>query len=75
MNKEKDIKKRLKVAEIIQTARIQKDWTQEELANKIGYARSTIQRIEAGKFSPNADQLYEILDVLGLELKINNEKI
>ncbi|MCT6764195.1 helix-turn-helix domain-containing protein [Riemerella anatipestifer] len=75
MNKEKDIKKRLKVAEIIQTARIQKDWTQEELANKIGYARSTIQRIEAGKFSPNADQLYEILDTLGVELKINNEII
>ncbi|MCD5969598.1 helix-turn-helix domain-containing protein, partial [Riemerella anatipestifer] len=51
MNKEKDIKKRLKVAEIIQTARIQKDWTQEELASRVGCARSTIQRIEAGKFS------------------------
>lgn len=68
-------KKRDKVAEIIQAARVQKGWTQEELAEKVGFARNTIARIENGRFSPNADQLYAILEVLDLDLKIGKESI
>ena len=72
---EKSQQKRNKVAEIIQAARVQKGWTQEELADKVGFARNTIARIENGRFSPNADQLYVILEVLGLDLKIGKEDI
>jgi ribosome-binding protein aMBF1 (putative translation factor) len=67
--------KRAKVAEIIQTARVQKGWTQTELGDKVNFSRSTIARIESCTFSPNADQLYIILESLGLTLKIDNEKI
>jgi transcriptional regulator with XRE-family HTH domain len=67
--------KRNQVASIIQTARVQKGWTQEELGDRVGFSRSTIARIEASVFSPNADQLYMLMECLDLTLKIGNEKI
>lgn len=67
--------KRAKVAQLIQTARVQKGLTQEELASIVGCSRHTILRIEACKYSLNADQLYMILEALELTLKINDEKI
>lgn len=67
--------KRQKVASIIQTARVQKGLTQTELADKVGFSRSTIARIEACAFSPNADQLYMLIECLDLTLKIGDEKI
>lgn len=67
--------KRNKVASIIQTARVQKGWTQTELGDRVGFSRNTIARIEASVFSPNADQLYMLIDALYLTLKIGNEKI
>lgn len=67
--------KRNQVASIIQTARVQKGWTQQELGDRVGFNRNTIVRIEASAFSPNADQLYMLLDCLDVTLKIGNEKI
>lgn len=67
--------RRKKVAEMIQTARAQKGWTQTELGERVGFSQNTIARIENLRFSPNADQLYVILDCLDLPLKINNQKI
>jgi transcriptional regulator with XRE-family HTH domain len=67
--------KRAKVAEIIQTARVQKGLSQTELGDLVGFSRSTIARIEACAFSPNADQLYVILEKLQIPLQINHEKI
>ncbi|WP_134344321.1 helix-turn-helix domain-containing protein [Flavobacterium psychrophilum] len=67
--------KRKKVASIIQTARVQKGWTQQELADRIGCQVQTINKIENVRFSPNADILYVLLDCLDLTLKIGNEKI
>ena len=34
-------------------ARIEKDFSQEQLADKIGVTRQTISMIEAGKFNPS----------------------
>ena len=67
--------KRQKVAQIIQTARVQKGWTQEELAERLGVRRQTIIKIEGCKYSPNADILYALLDCLDLTLKIGNEEV
>ena len=67
--------KRQKVAQIIQTARVQKGWTQEELAERLGVRRQTIIKIEGCKYSPNADILYQLCECLDLTLKIGNEKI
>ena len=70
-----DKNKREHVASIIQTARVQKGWTQEELGDRVGFSRNTITRIESSVFSPNADQLYMIIEALDLTLKIGNEKV
>ena len=67
--------KRNQVANIIQTARVQKGWTQQELGDRVGFSRNTIARIENSVFSPNADQLYMLMEVLDLTLKIGDEKI
>ncbi len=67
--------KRNKVAEIIQTMRVQKGMMQTELAERVGVTQNTISRIELGRFSPNADLLYLILDCLDLPLTINSKSI
>ena len=67
--------KRNKVASIIQTARVQKGWTQEDLADRIGCQRQTIIKIEQSRYSPNCDILYQLLECLDLPLKIGNEKV
>jgi len=67
--------KRKKVAGLIQTARVQKGWSQRELGERVFFSQNTIARIENLHFSPNADQLYLILDCLDLHLTINNEDI
>jgi len=70
-----DTSKREHVASIIQTARVQKGWTQQELGDRVGCQRLTIIKIEQSRYSPNADILYQLLEALDLTLKIGNEKI
>ena len=67
--------KRQKVASIIQTARVQKGWTQQELSDRMGCQVQTINKIENSRYSPNADILYLILECLDLTLKIGNEEV
>jgi transcriptional regulator with XRE-family HTH domain len=67
--------KRNKIASIIQTARVQKGWTQQELADRMGCQVQTINKIENARYSPNADILYLVCECLDLTLKIGNEKI
>lgn len=68
-------RKKLKIGSSIQTARVQKGLTQQELAEKIGLERNTIMRIETGKFYPRFKTLLAILKELDLPLKIGNETI
>lgn len=74
-NKELTLEKRQKVAKIIRETREEKEITQEKLADLVGCSRSTIIRIENAAFSPNADQLYVILEALDLKLKIDDIEI
>lgn len=67
--------KRELVAETLLTARVQKGLSLDELGAMIGFKGSTIHRIEQGRFSPNADQLYAICDALGISIKINDTEI
>ncbi len=67
--------KRQKVASIIQTARFQKGWTQQELADRMSCQVQTINKIENARYSPNADILYLLCECLDITLKIGNEKI
>ena len=70
-----DKNKREHVASIIQTARVQRGWTQQDLADRIGCQRQTILKIEQSRYSPNCDILYQLLEALGVTLKIGNEEI
>lgn len=69
------LKKRMKVATIIKNAREAKNISQQRLGDLSGCSRSTIIRIETGVFSPNADQLYAIIESLGLKIKIKSVEI
>lgn len=65
--------KRLKVARIIKNAREKKGLSQLQLAEKVGLSKSSIFRIEKGKFSPNGDLLYAIISALDEEIIIAGE--
>ncbi len=58
----------LKLYENIKDLRKQNNWTQEELAQKIGYTdRSAIAKIEAGKIDLPQSKIIEFADVFGVE--------
>jgi putative transcriptional regulator len=52
----------------LKLARIEKDLTQEQLAEKIGVTRQTIGLIEAGKYNPTIKLCNAICKVLGKSL-------
>lgn len=49
-----------------------RNMTQDELASKCGITRTTISKIERGRFSVSVDMLARICDVLGARIKINS---
>ncbi len=67
--------KREKVAQIIQTARMQKGHTQQDVADMIGCQVQTINKIENAKYSPNADILYLLSDILEIKITLNNIEV
>lgn len=52
----------------LKMARVVKDMTQEQLAEKIGVTRQTIGLIEAGKYNPTLKLCISICRVLGRTL-------
>lgn len=57
-------------AQIIQ-ARHARKMSQQQLADAIGAAKSTIVRIEGGLMSPTVSTLYKIAEVLGVRFVID----
>lgn len=45
-----------------------KEMTQQELADKIGVTRQTVNAIEANKYSPSLEVAFRIAEVFGLPL-------
>ena len=57
----------IKLYENIKELRIANNWTQEELAKKMGYTdRSTIAKIEAGKVDLSQSKIIEFADIFGV---------
>lgn len=54
------------VGELIRHARVEKDMTQEELAERLGVAESRVSAIEQDEEAPSPDLIGEIEDALGL---------
>ncbi len=57
------IKNRIKVL------RAEKNWTQEDLARKVGVSRQTINSIERGKFFPSVVLALKIARVFNLKVE------
>ena len=45
-----------------------REMTQQELADKIGVTRQTVNAIELGKYSPSLEVAFKIADVFGVPL-------
>lgn len=52
----------------MKTARAAKDWSQAELAERVGVTRQTIGMIEAGRFNPSLALCVAICRALGRTL-------
>ncbi|MCW2937019.1 MAG: helix-turn-helix domain protein [Actinomycetia bacterium] len=59
--------RRLRLAGELRALREQADLTHDQLAKKIGGHRPTISRLENGHVPPNMDDVFKILDALGVE--------
>jgi putative transcriptional regulator len=46
-------KRTARIAERLKNERLEREWSQEQLANKAGIDRKTVNRIENGHFSPS----------------------
>lgn len=57
----------MKLSDRIREARLQKGMTQEQLADKIGVAKSTLTGYEKGNREPNIPTLRKIMDVLQVD--------
>lgn len=59
------LKKNVKIAVALRTARAAIGWNQQEFADEMGVAKSTIARIETLEVSPRADVLLQAMEVFG----------
>ena len=63
------------IGETIRSRRKELDITQPHLAELAGISVNTLYKIERAQNNPTLDILTKILDVLGLELKVEIRKI
>lgn len=56
--------------------RAERNWTQQDLAKKLGVTRQTISSIEKGKYSLSLKLAFEIAEIFEVELLdvFNNER-
>lgn len=65
-----DLKRHFALADAVLEARINKDWTQAELAEAIGTKQANISRIESGLANPTLEFISRLTDVLELNIKL-----
>lgn len=56
------------LGEKIKKLRFERNWSQDQLAEKVGVGRQYISRYENGKISPNAENLQKIAEVFGVSV-------
>ena len=61
---------RRKVAKAVKLKRVERNMTQEQLANKAGITTQTVGNIESGKFNVSLDVLSSVMAVLGIKMAI-----
>jgi putative transcriptional regulator len=53
----------------IKTLRAERDWSQAELAEKLGVSRQTVNAIETGKYDPSLPLAFEIAELFGKKIE------
>lgn len=56
------------IGELIQCRRLDKGWTQRDLADVVGVSHQTISRIESGTREPRASMIRRLAVALGCEV-------
>ncbi len=62
------------VVALLINARLQKNMTQHDLAERIGTKQSAIARLESGTYNPTLSFLYKIADALDARIKVSMDK-
>jgi putative transcriptional regulator len=57
------VKNRLKVL------RAERDWSQQDLAERLGVSRQSVNAIEKGRYDPSLPLAFAIADVFGLAIE------
>jgi len=60
--------RRRHLGEAVRRLRLERGWTQEELADRAGFDRKSINRLEQAAYSPSVDRLYPLADALGVSV-------
>ena len=52
----------------LRVLRAERDWTQEDLATRLGVSRQTVNAIETGRYDPSLPLAFKIADVFALRI-------
>lgn len=53
----------------LRVLRAEREWTQEELAARLGVSRQTVNAIETGRYDPSLPLAFKISQVFGLRIE------
>lgn len=53
----------------LKVLRAERDWTQEELAKRIGVSRQAINAVETGKYDPSLPMAFKLAQVFGFRIE------
>lgn len=53
----------------LRALRAERDWTQEDLASRLGVSRQTVNAIETGRYDPSLPLAFSIAEVFGLTIE------
>ncbi len=54
---------------ILKSLRAERDWSQADLAEKLGVSRQTVNAIETGKYDPSLPLAFKIADLFGRKIE------
>jgi len=54
---------------ILKALRAERDWSQADLAEKLGVSRQTVNAIETGKYDPSLPLAFKIAEVFGKKIE------
>ena len=53
----------------LRVLRAERDWTQEDLASRLGVSRQTVNAIETGRYDPSLPLAFKIAEVFALRIE------